>query len=213
MDKRNQGLILAKARLKDLCNEDKEKLGQLMSKLAEEKQGKMKLEQRVGDLKRELKNLRLERDEMKEENEKLKDKLEDCLKIMEKIAKVQKTEISEKSTQTIIEECENLSDENKKRIKEMFDSPLQIRKENKLKKYIKRSNSSTGKIDRNDSKWELKNRQDFRKLKKEMIDNQEEKFFNENLIDMIEVMENEEKEESYFDDPMLIQMIDEFESL
>lgn len=192
MDKRfkGSGTVLAKARLKDLCREDKEKLGHLMNKLAEEKQGKIKLEGRVEDLKAEMRNMRSERDMALRQVEMMKKKLEDCLNLMQKIPRINKADTSDVGIQVKhIEENERSFSLDK-----LINLPLQKAKENKQKFKEDRSEPNLMQIE-------------------ETVIDQNEETYDEKLYEIIEVMEMEEKALSHLDDPMLANLIEELESM
>lgn len=83
--KSSPGSVPAKARLKDLCKEDKAKVGELIDKLAFEKRGKSSLEDQVSELKSHIFQLSDEKAVALEDKEKMRKKLEKCMELMKEL--------------------------------------------------------------------------------------------------------------------------------
>ena len=86
--KRNSpGTVLSKGRLKDLCKEDKAKVGELIDKLALEKREKISLEDQIIELTSQVQKLQIEKTAAFQDKEKMQKKLEKCMELMKEFPK------------------------------------------------------------------------------------------------------------------------------
>ena len=85
MEKRKNSI--SKPHLKDLCKEDKAKVGELIDKLAQEKRLKASLEEKIFSLQHEIQNLQSEKDSIFQEKEKFRSKLEKCMELIKELPK------------------------------------------------------------------------------------------------------------------------------
>lgn len=104
MDKKRSSPGTAKARLKDLCKEDKAKVGGLIDKLASEKKGKVSLEDKIQALEQEISILRSENSALFQDKERMRAKLEKCMDLMKELPRPVQVQKVDVYTQVFLED-------------------------------------------------------------------------------------------------------------